>query len=185
MGVELVAKRVQLLREIVPGTTRIALLVNPNNPGLMQDNIRLSKTAVQGLGLEMVVVSAGSESEIESGVIAAAQQHANALVIGNDAYLHSHSRQIAFLALRQRLPTMSESGEGVAAGLLMSYGPNQAETFRQAGLYVGRILKGKKPAELPVIQPTKIEFFINLKTAKTLGLEISPELLTRADEVVE
>ena len=185
MGVELVAKRVQLLREIVPGTTRIALLVNPNNPGLMQDNIRLSKTAVQGLGLEMVVVSAGSESEIESGVIAAAQQHANALLIGNDAYLHSHSRQIAFLALRQRLPTMSESGEGVAAGLLMSYGPNQAETFRQAGLYVGRILKGKKPAELPVAQPTKIEFFINRKTAKTLGLEISPELLTRADEVVE
>jgi putative ABC transport system substrate-binding protein len=185
MGVELVAKRVELLHETLPGATRVALLVNPNNPGLMQDNIQLSKVAVQRLGLEMVVVQAGSESEIESAVVAAVQQQANALSIGNDAYLSSRSRQVALLALRHALPTMSESRDGVAAGLLMSYGPNQAETFRQAGLHVGRILKGEKPADLPVIQPTNIDLFINLTTAKALGLTVPPTLLARAAEVIE
>jgi len=185
MGVELVAKRVELLHETLPGATRIALLVNPNNPGLMQDNIQLSKVAVQRLGLEMVVVQAGSESEIESAVAAAVQQQANALSIGNDAYLSSRSRQVALLALRHALPTMSESRDGVAAGLLMSYGPNQAETFRQAGHHVGRILKGEKPADLPVIQPTNIDLFINLTTAKALGLTVPPTLLARAAEVIE
>ena len=185
MGVELVAKQVELLHETLPGATRIALLVNPNNPGLMQDNIQLSKVAVQRLGLEMVVVQAGSESEIESAVVAAVQQQANALSIGNDAYLSSRSRQVALLALRHALPTMSESRDGVAAGLLMSYGPNQAETFRQAGHHVGRILKGEKPADLPVIQPTNIDLFINLTTAKALGLTVPPTLLARAAEVIE
>ena len=185
MGVELVAKRVELLHEILPGITRIALLVNPNNPGLMQDNIDLSKAAVQRLGLEMVVVKAGSESEIESAVGSAVQQQAKALSIGNDAYLSSRSRQIAFFALRHALPTMSESRDGVAAGLLVSYGPNQAETFRQAGLYVGRILKGEKPADLPIIQPTNFELFINLTTAKALGLQVPGQLLGRADELIE
>ena len=185
MGVELVAKRVELLHETLPDATRIALLVNPNNPGLMQDNIQLSKGAMQRLGLEMVVVKAGNESEIESAVVAAVQQQAKALSIGNDAYLSSRSRQVAFFALRHALPTMSESRDGVAAGLLMSYGPNQAETFRHAGLYVGRILNGEKPADLPVIQPTKFELFINLTTAKTLSLAVPPALLARADEVIE
>src|ERR1700687_279934 len=129
----------------------------------MEDNIQQSEAAVRRLGLEMVVVKAANESEIESAVVAVVQQQANALSIGNDAYLSSRSRQIAFFALRHALPTMSESREGVAAGVLMSYGPNQAETFRQAGLYVARILKGEKPADLPVIQPTKFEFFVNLK----------------------
>jgi len=185
MGVELVAKRAELLHETLPGATRIALLVNPNNPGLMQDNIQLSKVAVQRLGLEMVVVQAGSESEIESAVVAAVQQQAHALSIGNDAYLSSRSRQVALLALHHALPTMSESRDGVAAGLLMSYGPNQAETFRQAGHHISRILKGEKPADLPVIQPTNIEFFINLTTAKALGLTVPPTLLARAAEVIE
>ena len=185
MGVELVAKRVELLHETLPGATRIALLVNPNNPGLMHDNIQLSKVAVQRLGLEMVLVQAGSESEIESAVVAAVQQQAHALSIGNDAYLSSRSRQVALLALRHALPTMSESRDGVAAGLLMSYGPNQAETFRQAGHHVGRILKGEKPADLPVIQPTNIDLFINLTTAKALGLTVPPTLLARAAEVIE
>src|SRR3954470_11070146 len=144
MGVELVAKRVELLQETFPQATRIALLVNPNNPGLMQDNIELSKVAMQRLGLEMVLVKAGNENEIESAVVAAVQQRAHALSIGNDAYLSSRSRQVAFFALRHALPTMSESRDGGAAGLLMSYGPNQAETFRQAGLHIGRILKGEK-----------------------------------------
>jgi putative ABC transport system substrate-binding protein len=185
MGVELVAKRLELLHEILPGITRIALLVNPNNPGLMQDNIELSKAAAQRLGLELIVVKAGSEGEIESAVVDAVGQLAKALSIGNDAYLSSRSRQIAFFALRHALPTMSESRDGVAAGLLVSYGPNQAETFRRAGQYVGRILKGEKPADLPVIQPTNFELFINLTTAKALGLQIPGQLLGRADELIE
>ena len=185
MGVELVAKRMELLHEVLPDAARIALLVNPNNPGLMEDNIRLSEAAVQRLGLEMVIVKAGSESEIESAIGAAVHQKASALSIGNDAYLSSRSRPIAAVALRHALPTMSESRDGVAGGLLMSYGPNQAETFRHAGVYVGRILKGEIPADLPVMQPTKFEFFINLTTAKALGIIIAPSLLARADEVIE
>ena len=184
-GVELVGKRLELLREVLPGVTRIALLVNPNNPGLMKDNVQQSEAAVRRLGLEMVVVKAGSESEIESSVITAVQQQASVLSIGNDAYLSTRSRQIASFALRHALPTMTELREGVAAGLLMSYGPNQAESFRQAGLYVGRILKGEKPADLPVMQPTKFEFFLNLKTVKALGLTMPQSLLLRVDEMIE
>jgi len=185
MGVELVAKRIELLQELLPGVTRIALLVNPNNPGLMQDNVRLSKGAVQRLGLEMVVVEAGSEDAIERAVAAAVERHGNALSIGNDAYLSSRSQQVAVLGLRYSLPTISESRDGVTAGLFMSYGPNQAETFRHAGMYVARILKGEKPADLPVIQPTTYELFFNLNTATPLGLTIPPTLLARADEVIE
>ena len=129
MGVELVAKRAELLHETRPRATRIALLVNPNNPGLMEDNIRLSEAAVQRLGLEMVIVKAGSESEIESAIGAAVHQKASALSIGNDAYLSSRSRPIAAVALRHALPTMSESRDGVAGGLLMSYGPKPGGNF--------------------------------------------------------
>jgi putative tryptophan/tyrosine transport system substrate-binding protein len=185
MGIELVAKRLELLKELLPGATRIALLVNPNNPGLMQDNIRLSTAAVQRLGLEMVVVEAGSENAIERAVAAAVERSADALSIGNDAYLSSRSQQVAFSALRHSLPTISESRDGVVAGLSMSYGPNQAETFRHAGIYVARILKGEKAADLPVIQPTTYQLFFNLKTSNALGLTIPPTLLARADEVIE
>jgi putative tryptophan/tyrosine transport system substrate-binding protein len=185
IGVELVAKRMELLRKVLPGATRIALLVNPNNPGLMQDNIQQSEAAVKRLGLEISVIKASSESEIDSAVIAAVQRQANALSIGNDAYLSARSRQIASFALRHALPTMSESREGVAAGLLMSYGPSQADVFRQAGLLVGRILKGQPPADLPVLQPTKFDLVINLTTAKAIGLKIPESFLLRADEVIE
>jgi putative tryptophan/tyrosine transport system substrate-binding protein len=185
IGTELVAKRLELLHEILPDASRIALLVNSNNPVLMQDNIQQSNAAVRRLGLELVVIRAGNESEIESAVLAAMQQHANALSIGSDAYLSSRSRQIAFFALRHALATMSDSRDTVTAGLLMSYGPNQADSFRQAGLYVGRILKGEKPADLPVLQPTKFELVINLTTAKAIGLKIPESFLLRADEVIE
>ena len=184
IGTELVAKRLELLHELLPGATRIALLVNPNNPGVTQDNIQQSQAALRRLGLEMVVVKAGSESEIESAVVAAAQQ-ADALSIAADAYLNSRSRQIASFALRHALPTMCDSRETVAAALLMSYGPSQAEIFRQVGGYVGRILKGEKSADLPVMQPTKFELVINLTTAKALGLNIPEAFLLRADEVIE
>ena len=185
IGTELVAKRLELLHELLPGATRIAVLVNPNNPGLTRDNIEQSEVAVRRLGLEMVVIKAGTESEIESAVVAAVQQQANALIMGNDAYLSSRSRQIAFFALRHALATMSDSRETVAAGLLMSYGPNQTDSFRQAGLYVGRIIKGEKSADLPVLQPTKFELVINLTTAKAIGLKIPGSFLLRADEVIE
>ena len=185
IGTELVAKRLELLHELLPEATRIAILVNPNNPGLTRDNIQQSEAALRRLGLEMVVIKAGTESEIESAVVAAVQQHANALSMGNDAYLSSRSRKIAFFALRHGLATMSDARETVAAGLLMSYGPNLVDSFRQAGLYVGRIIKGEKSADLPVLQPTKFELVINLTTAKAIGLKIPESFLLRADEVME
>jgi putative ABC transport system substrate-binding protein len=185
IGVELSAKRLELLHEVVPGVTRIAVLVNPNNPGLMQDTIQQSEAALRRLGLEMLVVKAGSESEVESAVAAAVQQQANAMSIGADAYLTSRSRQISSFALRQALPTLSEAREGVAAGLLMSYGANLTDAWRQLGLYTGRVLKGAKPADLPVLQPTKFELVINLTTAKAIGLKIPESFLLRADEVIE
>jgi putative ABC transport system substrate-binding protein len=185
MGVDLVAKRMELLHEILPSATRIGLLVNPNNPGLMQDNIQLAEAALRRLGLEIVIIKAGSEGEIESAVLSAVQQRVSALSFGNDAYLSSRSRQIAAFALRHALPTMSESRDGVVAGLLMSYGPNQAHTFRQAGTYVGRVLKGEKVGELPVMQPTNFELYVNRTTARVIDLKISESFLVRADEVIE
>jgi len=159
--------------------------VNPNNPGLTQDNIQQFSAALHRLGLEILVVRAGSESGIESAFATAVQQRAKAMHIGADAYLSSRSPQISSLGLRYALPTSSESREGVAAGLLMSYGQSHAEVFRQLGVYVGRILKGAKPAELPVLQPTKFELVINLKTSKALGLTLPQALLLRADELIQ
>jgi ABC-type uncharacterized transport system substrate-binding protein len=185
IAAELSTKRIELLHEIAPGITRVAVLVNPNNPGLMQDNIQQSGTALQGLGMEMLVVKAGNETEIESAFAAAVRQKASAMHVGADAYLSSRSRQISFLALRHALPTSSESREGAAAGLLMSYGQSHVNVFRQLGLYVGHILKGAKPADLPVLQPTKFELVINLKTAALLGLAIPDSVMYRADEVIE
>jgi ABC-type uncharacterized transport system substrate-binding protein len=185
MGVELVAKRLELLRALLPGATRIALLVNPNNPGIMQNVIQSSQIAARRLGLEIVVVRAGSESEIESAIAAVVQQQAAALSMGSDSYFVSRSRLIAFLALRHALPAMATTREYATAGLLMSYGTSLTESYRQAGGYIGRILKGEKPADLPVAQPTKLNLVINLTTAKALGLELPPTLLALADEVIE
>ena len=185
MGVELAAKRLELLHGLLPGATRIAILVNPKNPGIARDVILHTQDAARRIGLETVVVEAATAREIESSIATAVQQQAAALNIGNDAYLSSHSRLIAFLALRHALPTMSFTREYVAAGILMSYGSSQTDSFRQAGVYVGRILKGDKPANLPVVQPTKFELFINLTTAKALGITFPPNLLAIADEVIE
>ena len=158
---------------------------NPNNPDITQNTIQHSEAAARRLGLQIVVLKAGTESEIESAIATAVQKQADALSIAPDAYLSSRNRLIAFFALRHALPTMSTTRENVTAGLLMSYGPNQTDSYRQAGLYVGRILKSEKPANLPVLQPTKFELFINLTTAKALGLTIPESFLLRADEVIE
>jgi putative ABC transport system substrate-binding protein len=185
LAVELVAKRLELLHELLPGARRIALLVNPTNPDIAQNVIERSQVAACRLGLEIVVLKASTEGDIESSVATAVQQGAAALYIGGDAYLLSRSRHIAFFALSHRLPTMGETREAVSAGILMTYSPNLVDIFRQAGVYVGRILKGDKPASLPVVQPTKFELLINATTAKAIGLTIPESFLQRVDEVIE
>ena len=185
-GVELVAKRLELLHELLPGARRIAVLVNPTNPGIAQNVIEQSQVAARRLGLEIVVLKAATEGDIESSVATAVQQRAAALSIAPDGYLRSRSRKIASFALSHRLPTMRDAREQVSAGILMTYGSiNQVENYRQAGVYVGRILKGDKPASLPVMQPTKFELLINMTTAKALGLQVPYKLLAIADEVIE
>jgi putative ABC transport system substrate-binding protein len=184
LGSELMAKRLELLHEAMPKATRIAVLVNPNNSATSQDAIQGAQTAARRLGLEMIVVNAGTENEIDTAFATAVQQRAAAITI-NDAYLESRRDQIAALALRHALPAIGGQRTSVMAGGLMGYGASIADTYRQAGVYVGRILKGEKPADLPVIQPTKFELIINLKTAKALGLTIPESFLLRADEVIE
>jgi putative tryptophan/tyrosine transport system substrate-binding protein len=182
---ELGPKRLELLHELLPTAKKIALLVNPKVPAVMESDIQGAQTAAGSLGLDVIVVRAGSENEIEEAFAAAAQERASALQVGDDAFLDGRREKIAALSLRHALPTMSLTREAAAAGSLMSYGSNRLDVYRHAGIYVGRILKGEKPADLPVLQPTKFELVINLKTAKALGLEIPPTLLARADEVIE
>ena len=131
------------------------------------------------------MLKAATEGDIESSVATAVQQGAAALYIGGDAYLLSRSRHIAFFALSHRLPTLGEDRGAVSAGILMTYGTNRVDIYRQAGVYVGRILKGDKPASLPVMQPTKFELLINTTTAKAIGLSVPPTLLAVADEIIE
>jgi putative ABC transport system substrate-binding protein len=185
LGQELGPKRLELLHELLPTTTRIALLVNPSNPTNAENVIQVTEASARHLGLETVVLRAGSDDEIERAIARAVQQRAGALNVGADAYLSSRERQIAFFALRHGLPTMANARESVAAGILMGYGPSRADFSRQQGIYVGRILKGEKPADLPVLQPTKFELTVNLTTAKALGLTVPATLLATADEVIE
>jgi putative ABC transport system substrate-binding protein len=179
----LVPKHLEMLNELIPTATRIALLVNPTNPVMLQDAIEGAQAAARRLGLEIIVVNASTEGEIETAFATAVQQRATA-VFSNDAYFTSRREQIAALGLRYLLPTAG-ARDAVAAGTLMSYGASVPDSYRQAGTYVGRILKGEKPGDLPVLQPTKFELVINLKTAKALGLSIPESFLVRADEVIE
>jgi ABC-type uncharacterized transport system substrate-binding protein len=185
IGIEVGQKRLELLHEILPSAARIALLVNQNNPVTRQDSIQSAQTASRRLGLEIIVVNAGSENEIEGAVTSAVRQRAAALFVGADAFLSSRQEQIAALALRHALPASATQREGVRAGMLMSYGSSNADMYRQVGIYLGRILKGEKPTDLPVTQPTRFALVINLKTAKALGLTIPESFLLRADEVIE
>jgi putative ABC transport system substrate-binding protein len=184
LGSELEPKRIEMLHEMIPSAARFAVLVNPNNTITMKERIEGAQTAAQRLGLELVILKAGTAADIEAAFKAATEQRASAL-LADDAYFDSRRDQFAALGLRDRLPVALGSRDSVAAGVLMSYGASSVDSFRQAGVYVGRILKGEKPADLPVVQPTKFELVINLKTAKAIGLDISPLLLARADEVIE
>jgi putative ABC transport system substrate-binding protein len=162
----------------------MAVLANPNNPVTLQEAIKGAAAAARRLGLEIIVVNAGTETEIAAAFATAVEQRASVLIAG-DVYFSSRHEQIATLGLRHALPTIMGDREAVAAGMLMSYGASISDTYRQAGIYVGRILKGEMAAEMPVVQPTKFELVVNLKTAKAIRLTIPESFLLRADEVIE
>ncbi|MBR0794973.1 ABC transporter substrate-binding protein [Bradyrhizobium jicamae] len=174
------AKQLEVLHEVVPAAKSVAFLVNRTNPN-MELYIRGVQEAARTLGQEIEILNASTEAEID----AAFQRHRDALVVAPDGFFIGRSSQLATLALRNALPTMCPFREFTAGGGLMSYGVSLPDQYRQFGIYAGKILQGASPADLPVLQPTKFELVINLKTAKTLGLAIPPGVLARADEVIE
>jgi len=182
---EIVGKRLELLHELVPNARRIAVLVNPDNPVNSAATTRDAQAAAPAMGLQVKVFHAGTSREIDAAIPAIAVERFDALLISGDGLFNSRRLQLAVLAARYRLPTASPSRDYPASGCLMSYGADVTDAFRQAGAYAGRILKGLKPAELPVVQSTKIEFVINHQTARALNLTVPPTLLARADEVIE
>jgi putative ABC transport system substrate-binding protein len=181
---ELLPKRLELLRELVPTAAVIAVLLNPDNPNL-PTRLRDVQQAARNIGQQILVLNAGSESDIDAAFATIVQQRAAALLVGDDPFLGTHREQILALAARHAVPASYPIREFASAGGLMSYGASLGDPVRQAGVYVGRILKGAKLADLPVVQPTHFVLAINLKTAKTLGLTIPPSLLAIADEVIE
>jgi putative ABC transport system substrate-binding protein len=178
------AKRLELVSEAVPNAVVLGLLVNPANPNAEADTRDL-QAAAKALGRRLHVLTAGTERELETVFAAAVEQKVGALFINIDSFLFDRREQIAGLAARYKIPTIHPFREYVAAGGLMSYGASFVAAWRQSGIYVGRILKGAKPADLPVLQPTKFDLVINLKAAKALGLEIPSTVIARADEVIE
>jgi putative tryptophan/tyrosine transport system substrate-binding protein len=182
---ELAPKRLELLRELMPGANDMALLVNPTNPALMASTTREAQAAARTLGLKLHMLHAGIEREFDAVFARLAELPESGLVIAVDSFFTARRDQLAKLALRHRVPAIYQSRDFAEAGGVMSYGGSLGDGFRLVGLYTGRILKGEKPADLPVQQVTKVELIINLKTAKALGLEVRPTLLARADEVIE
>src|SRR5215467_3987554 len=177
-------KRLGLLRELVPSAASIAVLLNPTNANF-QSQLRGVQDAARDLGQQVSILSANTEREIDVAFATTAQSGARALLVGSDPFFGSERDQVIALAARHAIPAIYEGREFATAGGLASYGTSLADAYRQAALYAGRILKGEKPADLPIVQPTKFECVINLKTAKTLGLDVSPGLAASADEIVE
>ena len=185
LNVEVAPKRLELARELIPGTSTVAVLINRTNPET-ETELRIMQTAASALGLQLHVLDASTEHDFDTIFAALHQTPARVLVIaGADPFLISRSEQLAELTVRHAIPTIFQFREFVAAGGLISYGGSVTDAYRQAGIYAGRILKGEKPGELPVQQATKVELFVNLKTARTLGLTVPTALLVRADEVIE
>jgi putative ABC transport system substrate-binding protein len=181
---ELEAKKLALLREMVPKTSLIAMLVNPTNPSAETD-IGDVQTAAAAVGQRIFLLRAGSERDIDAAFEMVVQQRADALLVAHDPYFLSRREQFIAQAAHHKVPAIYEFREFVLGGGLMSYGSRITDNYRLGGSYAGRILKGAKPTELPVQQPTKFELVINLKTAKALGLDVPPTLLARTDEVIE
>jgi putative ABC transport system substrate-binding protein len=184
MNTELMAKRVELLSEMVPQARVIALLVNPDNPGA-ERIMREVPEAARAKGVQLQILKAGTESEIDAAFATLVQLHAGALVVQADPLFGRRREQLAVLASRHAIPAIYDWREFVAIGGLISYGPSRSAAIRQIGIYAGKILKGAKPADLPVQQPTTFELVVNLNTAKELGLTVPPSILARADEVIE
>src|SRR5499427_9048225 len=184
-GGEVLSKRLEQMRELVPTAEVIALLINPNNPNL-QTRLRDTHEAARKVGQQILVVHAGSEGDIDLAFATIVQQRAAALLVSDDPFFgRIGGEQIVALAARYAIPTSYSLSDVVRAGGLMSYGGNVPNQIREAGRYIGRILKGEKPADLPVLQPMKVELMINVRTAKALGLKLPESLLLRADEVIE
>jgi putative ABC transport system substrate-binding protein len=177
-------KRLELLRQIAPKATAIGMLANPNTTETETERTDV-QAAAQAIGMQLIVADVSSDRDIEPALAALVQRGVGALLVGAGGFMTSHRERIVALATRHALPAMYGLREFVAAGGLMSYGTSITDAFRQVGVYTGRILKGEKPADLPVMQSTKFELVLNLKTAKTLGLAIPPSLLALADEVIE
>ncbi len=182
---ELSTKRLELLHELIPATTSIALLVNQTSPPTARGDTQYAQLAATSLGVTLQVVSASSPDDFEPAFISAKRQGAGALLLGTDNLFGAESRRIIALAMRHKMPTMYQNRRSAVLGGLISYAANLADLQRQCGVYTGRILKGEKPTDLPVQQPTKFELVLNLKTAKALGVEVPSSILVRADEVIE
>src|SRR5262245_30168254 len=185
LNAEVTPKRLELLHELVPTATVIPLLVNPTNTALTEIVLRASQGAAQTLGLKLHVLNASSERDFNGVFEQVVQLRAGGLVVGSDAVFTSRREQLAALALRHAVPTVYQNRSFVAAGGLASYGGATPDAYRLAGVYAARILKGEKPGELPVQLATKVELFVNLKTAKAFGITVPTALLVRADEVIE
>ena len=178
------AKRLELLRQLVPRATAIAMLVHPNIPTMEAERSDV-RAAALAIGQQLAVVDVSSVRDIETAFATLVERGAGALLVGSGGFLNSHRERIVALAARHALPAMFAQREAAVAGGLMSYGASITDAYRQAGLYAARILKGEKPADLPVMQATRFEFVLNLRTAKALGLEVPDRLLVAADEVIE
>src|SRR5262245_7980338 len=178
------AKRLELLRELLPGVTRVTALVNPTGP-LAEPTLRDIEPAARAMGMQIKVLNASTSGEINAAFATISRERAEALFVGPDAFFNSRRVQLVNLAARDRIPAAYGTRDYVEVGGLMSYGSNQSDNYRQVGIYAGRILKGAKPADLPVVQSTKFELVINAETARLLGLAVPPTLLATADEVIE
>jgi len=185
LNLELVAKGLEILRELVPVATRVAVLVNPANATNVETTLSAAETATRATGLQMQVLKASTNLEINAAFATLVRERSDALFVGQDPFFNSRRIQLANMAARHVIPMSSVSRDIAEAGGLMSYGTNILDVYRQMGVYAGRILKGEKPANLPVMQPTKLELVINLNTAKALGLTIPETLLATADEVIQ
>jgi putative ABC transport system substrate-binding protein len=185
LSIELAAKRLELLRELVPAATRIAVLVNPANPANAESTVRDVETAARAMGLQIQVLNASNGREIDAAFTSLARDRPDALFVGGDQLFTVRRVQLVQLAARLAVPATYSARHFTDIGGLMGYGANTADSYRQIGVYTGRVLKGAKPAALPVEQSAKFELVINNQTARMLGLTVPPSLLVTADEVIE